>query len=369
MLTTITSPTLLICEAKVRRNLQQMADRAKRHKLAFRPHAKTYQSQDVSNWIRELGVEEISVTSLRMANEFIEWGWEKLTIAMPTNPREFPEIKSLASKATISLFLTDKETALRMSREIPSPLGYFIELNAGYGRSGVDIKDLKTVTGIIEAAGHHHCRGFYVHSGHTYDALNQEEVTRIHKELLGKVAVLKAEIPNLAQSLIPGLVRGRLEQIFEFSIGDTPACSIQEDFTNITSIGPGNFVYYDLVQAGLGSCTTDDVAVCLAAPVVQVLPERGEAIVHAGWVQLGKDRLPDGTYGRLVRLSEDGSWSDIISDAAVIKLSQEHGTIRLPPAKLAELKSGDLVGILPVHACATVHGMRATGEQRIIPMD
>lgn len=366
MLNTITSPTLLISEARVRRNLRRMTERAKRNGLAFRPHFKTHQSEEVGEWCREYGVTEVSVTSLRMAREFVGWGWEKITIAMPVNPREFAEIRALAEAAEISIFLTDTGTAGRLQEEVSSPLSYFIELNAGYGRTGVEIEDLKTIAGIIGASGHHGCRGFYVHSGHTYNAANQEEIARIHENMLGKIAVFKRQLPEHGQSLTLVPVRNRLAQTFEFAIGDTPACSTQENFTNVTSIGPGNFIYYDLVQSDLGSCATDDIAVCLAAPLIQVFAERGEAVVHAGWVQLGKDILPDGTYGRLVYLSEDGNRSKIIPDAAVVKLSQEHGTVRLPADKLKGLKPGDLIGILPVHACAMVHGMRATGEQRIV---
>ena len=366
MLNTITSPTLLISEARVRNNIQRMADRAARHNLALRPHFKTHQSKEVGQWFKELGIEEISVTSLRMAKEFADHGWPKITIAMPVNPREFIELQALSGQSRISVFLADSGTAQRMNEELLNQLPYFIELNEGYNRTGIPAGDLDTITAIIEAAGHHRCRGFYVHSGHTYDAPDAAAIKQIHLELLSKIAGLKKAIRDAAEKLPAGLARDRFIEPFEFSIGDTPACSTQEDYTGLTSIGPGNFVYYDLVQAGLGSCSTADIAVCLAAPVVQVFPGRGEAIIHGGWVQLGKDRLPDGTYGRIVHLKEDGNWRTPIAGASMIKLSQEHGTLRLPPEGLSDLRPGDLVGVLPVHACAMVHGMRATGEERVI---
>lgn len=366
MLDTITSPTLLISKSRVIGNIARMAERAKRHGLALRPHFKTHQSQDIGKWFEAYGVEEISVTSLRMAREFAGFGWPKIIIAMPVNPRELSAIAALTRTSEISVFLSDQTTAGRMKDELPAPLPYFIELNAGYGRTGVSVEDVQTIVAIIEAAGHHYCRGFYVHSGHTYDAGSREEIDQIHTGLMAKLARLQKDIQAAVAHLPSGHARERMIEPFEYAIGDTPACSTQEDFTGITSIGPGNFVYYDLVQAHLGSCSADDIAAYLAAPIVQVFPERGEVVIHGGWVQLGKDHLPDGTYGRLVHLRPDGSRSSVIPNAAVVKLSQEHGTLRLPADELAKFKPGDLIGVLPVHACALVHGMRATGEQRIV---
>ncbi len=362
MLKTITSPTLLISKPKTLRNIERMAARAKRHKLAFRPHFKTHQSRSVGEWFRSAGVDEISVTSLRMAKECVGFGWSDVIIAMPVNPRELAAIGALSETASISVFLTDPGTAEAMKDELRSPLPYFIELNAGYGRTGVPTTDLDVIVAIIKAAGHHPCRGFYVHSGHTYDAASQEDIGQIHTELLSELSTFR----TATATMFAGLSGEELIEPLEYAIGDTPACSTQENFAGITSIGPGNFVYYDLVQTGLGACTTADIAVCLAAPVVQVFPEQGKAVVHAGWVQLGKDQLADGTYGRLVRLNADGSWGAPTPNAAVVKLSQEHGTLSLPSAELEQLKPGDLVGILPVHACALVHGMRAVGEERVV---
>ena len=366
MLDTITSPTLLIDKAKVLRNVAAMADRAHRHGLALRPHFKTHQSRTVGEWMRPYGIDEISVTSLRMARDFAAHGWPKITIAMPANRREFQQINALNRVSEISLFLTDPDTAAVLAEEISVPLSYFIELDAGYGRSGVHIKDLETVSAVINAAGNHRFRGFYVHSGHTYDAGEPEDIRRVHNELLLSIRSLQAALREEAGKLPEGSARDYFMEPSEIAIGDTPACSTQEAFTGVTSIGPGNFVYYDLVQAGLGACSTDDIAVCLAAPIVQVIPKRGEAIVHAGWVQLGKDKLPDGTHGRLVRLLDNGKWTNPIPGAAVVKLSQEHGTLSIPNSELAKLRPGDLIGIMPVHACALVHGMRATGEERVI---
>lgn len=344
----MTSPTLLISEQKVRNNLARMAARAAWHGLAFRPHFKTHQSEIVGNWCRDAGVTEITVTSLRMAEEFARQGWDQITIAMPVNPREFGQLTELARSISLTVFLADPETAV----QLPPALNYFVEIDAGYGRSGINWQDVTGISTIISAAGEDRFRGLYVHSGHTYDATGNTEIAAVHQEFLQRINFTKSKLVLAAP--------------FEIAMGDTPACSTQEDFRGITSIGPGNFIYYDLTQVAIGACVENDIGVCLAVPVVQVHQQRQEAIIHGGWVQLGKDQLADGTYGRVVELSGQGKWEATVENAQVVKLSQEHGTVKLPPDMIENLKVGDLIGIVPVHACATVHGMRGTGPQIVV---
>lgn len=345
---------LLISESRVRTNLQRMADRARRHGIALRPHAKTHQSLVVSQWMKEYGITEIAVTGVRMAARLLPGDWERMTIAMPVNTGEshFKELDRLAEHSRLTVFITSLATAHALREFAPDRVDAYVELDAGYGRSGVDFREEALLAELISVIGPDRFRGFYVHSGHTYGAASLVEIGGIHQELLSAFARVRA---------YPATPAG-----CEYVTGDTPACSSQEDFTGVTAIGPGNFVYYDLVQTGLGACTAEQIAICYAAPVLEVHANRKEVIVHAGWVQLGKDQLPDGTFGRLVRLQND-KWESPVPDASMIRLSQEHGTATLPADWLAELRPGDLVGILPVHACAAVHGALATGEQRIVP--
>lgn len=360
----ISSPTYLISERRVRRNIQRMADRAEQHGLDLRPHFKTHQHPVAGRWFRDFGVEEIAVTSLRMAREFAE-DWRRITMAMPLNPRELPELAAFSAGRELTVFLTDSGVAKRLSDQVTDPLGYYIEIDAGYGRTGIEWTDTATVRVVIDAAGPHRFRGFYVHAGDTYDAggssaKGRSGIAAIHERTLVRLADLRQRFEDL-----PAL---------EVVIGDTPACSTQENFSGISAIGPGNFVYYDLVQAKLGSCSLNDIAVCAVLPIVQSKP--GGAIVHGGWVQLGRDRgagarFADGRvgshHGAVVRVeqnSEGYSWSADQIIGWVTKLSQEHGTIAWAGDD-PSLRPGDLVGVLPVHACALVHSMRIGGAEPI----
>ncbi len=144
-------------------------------------------------------------------------------------------------------------------------------------------------------------------------------------------------------------------------LGDTPGCAVMEDFGAVDELGPGNFVFFDLMQVQLGSCQRKDIAVCLAVPVVDIRKDRQEILIHGGGVHLAKDMLsqPDGTknLGEVALLTEKG-WTIPRHYSFVKSISQEHGIIQASEELLNSVKVGDLLGILPVHSCMTADAMR-----------
>ena len=354
LLDELTAPTLLISKHRVRRNLQYMADRAKRHSLELAPHAKTYQDRRINPWLKELGIKEISVTGVEMARVQVQ-DWDSITIAMPTQARQWVAINELAQQTELTVFLTDEASAHSFAQHVDPSVNFFIEVDCGYGRTGVHWEQAATVRAIAQAAGETRFRGLYVHSGHTYGATSVAEITTIHSSMLNRLASLRAELVDF-----PDLV---------LMAGDTPACSTQEDFTGLDRIGPGNFIYYDLVQTQLGSCDVSDIAVCAALPIISHAPEKLTSVVHGGWVQLGRDSLATATgvhHGQLVSLTATGQWNPEDLLGRVSGLSQEHGTISWRDEATAhQFSVGDMIGVLPVHACALVNGLSGP-ESRIV---
>ena len=142
------------------------------------------------------------------------------------------------------------------------------------------------------------------------------------------------------------------------SYGDTPSCALIEDFSGIDEIRPGNFVYFDVMQSNLGSCTTRDIAVAVACPVVATHAERNELVIYGGAVHLSKEYILDKddhrNYGLIVEMDRNG-WSDPIQGAYVASLSQEHGIIHMPNPMFSKYNPGSTIGILPVHSCLTAN--------------
>ncbi len=343
----ITSPTLLINENITRANIQRMADKAARHGKKLVPHWKTAQSHEIGKWAKEYGIKEVTASSIKLAEYLCGQGWENIHIAFPFNVLEIPRLNYLASTQSLSVQVVNAVTAQKLADGLTNPVGFFIEIDAGYGRTGVHISDFGTMEEILRIASLSdklNFRGFYLHPGHTYYTPDKAGIYEQSRQALH---MLKIKY----QSQFPDLVT---------RVGDTPGCAVTEDFGDVDELGPGNFVFFDLMQAELGSCTKEDISVCLAVPVVDISYERKEILIHGGGVHLAKDVLVDAAgnknFGEVVFLNENG-WT-IPDDRSYLKsVSQEHGLIKASDSLLAKVQVGDLLGILPVHSCMTADCM------------
>ncbi|WP_075591198.1 alanine racemase [Labilibacter marinus] len=347
----ISAPILLLNPAICKANIQRMAARVKLWKGDFRPHFKTHQSAEVSEWLREAGVERITVSSLKMAEYFAQHGWSDITVALSVTKLQAQVIDQLASNINLNIVVEDMESIHALEGCLNNPVGVFIKADTGYHRTGVDADDLvlmKKLLTPLQEAKKLIFMGFLTHAGNTYYARNQQQLDDIVKPALEKTLALK----TFLKDHFP---------LMQLSWGDTPSCSMYNDFYGLDEYRPGNFVFYDYTQTQIGSCTLKDVAVCMAAPVIATHPERNEIVLHAGAVHLSKDniKLSDGTisFGKVVKLS--GLTWNIEEEIGEIKsLSQEHGIVSVNNNILQHIKPGDVVGIIPVHSCLTANLMK-----------
>ena len=342
----ISRPTLLIDKARCVRNIQLMANKALRNGLIFRPHFKTHQSAEVAQWFRDAGVTKATVSSVSMAQYFTDHGWNDITIAFPINVLEIEEINRLADRITLNVLVESIEAASFLSRNLQSDVGIFLEIECGYGRSGLNPKAFGILDSILNEIGAVRLmkfKGLLSHAGHSYQARNKAEIEKIYRQSIEPLVALKAKLKHNFPDVM-------------ISYGDTPTASIVEDFSAIDEFRPGNFVYYDLTQWQISSCKIEDIAVAVACPVVSIHPERNEMIIYGGGVHFSKDRmeLADGRviYGLPVK-HEGSGWGDPYPEGFLSKISQEHGTIAMRKEDLFKFKIGDIIKILPVHSCMT----------------
>jgi len=147
----------------------------------------------------------------------------------------------------------------------------------------------------------------------------------------------------------------------QLSVGDTPTCSVVEDFSEVDEIRPGNFVFYDIMQLHIGSCTEDDIAVAIACPVVAKHKERNEIVIYGGAVHLSKEFIvrEDGTkiYGYIASKTKKG-WGAMIKNSFVSSISQEHGIVKTDEQFFHKIKIGDILMVLPIHSCLAVNLLR-----------
>lgn len=348
---TIQEPTLLLDKKKCLNNINRMLAKANNAGLTLRPHFKTHQSAQIGEWFREAGVDCITVSSLKMAEYFADNGWNDITVAFPVNLLEIERINNLAGRINLNIMVEAAGTARILDTYLDNKVNTFIKIDIGYHRTGIWYENLPQIEEVINAVDEAtwlSFEGFIVHAGQNYNAKEESEILENHVFSLRVMSELKdhfrERFPNL-----------------KCSIGDTPGCSLCEEFYGIDEIRPGNFVFYDLMQFILGSCDDTDIAVAMACPVVAKHKERNEIVIYGGGVHFSKEQLKiegDGNLcGSLVML-EDNEWTPILSGGYLASLSQEHGIVKLSDDLFKEFEVGDVMCIVPVHSCMTVNEMK-----------
>jgi D-serine deaminase-like pyridoxal phosphate-dependent protein len=344
----ITQPTLLIDHEKVVSNIHKMKQKVDESGVIFRPHFKTHQNKEVGHWFRNEGVSKITVSSVAMAEEFAHQGWEDITIAFPINLRELENINRLAQNTHINILVDSLYSTQILNHQIVLPIIVMIKIDVGYHRCGLVPNDpeIDQIIDEIAASNILSFGGFLTHAGHTYQAKGHAEILDIMEDSKRQLLELKHHYE-------------RFHPEFILSYGDTPSCSLAHHFHGFDEIRPGNFVYYDVMQFHLGSCSLNQIAVTVACPVVSVAPNENKMTIYGGGVHLSKEYIDADNdfklFGYVVRLDENLQWGEPIAGAYVYSLSQEHGLIHMPEIELKNFNPGDLIGVLPIHSCMTAN--------------
>ena len=226
----------------------------------------------------------------------------------------------------------------------------WVKVDVGYGRVGIkwDKPDeILSLVELLKSAPHLDFAGLLTHSGHSYQCRGREEVVACFEE--GRSRMLK-----LKQVLTDHGIEA------EISMGDTPSASLAENFEGVDEMRPGNFVFYDLFQSQVGSCTADQIAVATACPVIGKYPDELKVVVYGGSVHLSKDSvMMDGErlFGQLALPKENGSkagWDIVpLLAAKITSACQEVSKIEVSKEVFERIALGQTVYILPAHSCLT----------------
>lgn len=346
----ISEPTLLLNQAIARQNLRRMAEKARAAGVRFRPHFKTHQSARIGEWFREEGVTAITVSSVEMALYFSAHGWEDILVAFPANLRQMSAFNTLARQVRLGLLVESLQTVEALAEGLQYPVDLWLKIDSGSRRTGLAWDQPAALLPILQKIRTHagfRFQGLLTHSGHTYGGGGAERVIAAFETGIQRLDGLRQQLAAAGYTSL------------EISVGDTPGCSLSSNFQPADEIRPGNFIFYDGMQAAQGVCNWQDVAVCVACPVVALHPERGTIILYGGAIHLSKEFIEvDGlrSYG-LLGLPSGAGWSPPLPGASLISLSQEHGVAQMLPQQLAQMQVGDLVCVYPIHSCLAVSAL------------
>lgn len=351
----IKKPTLIVDKEKAVRNIRRMLQKVSRsNHIRFRPHFKTHQSVPVGEWFRELGVTAIAVSSVDMASYFAKNGWNDITIAILVNPLEINDINRLTKSVNLNLLVDSPEMVMFLDRHLRGRVKVWVKIDTAYHRTGMEYNrsdDILAAAEEIKKSRQLDFQGLLTHSGHAYHARSKGELKQVYDDTVKKMNDVRQ---YLISKGIPGV---------EISIGDTPTCSVVDEFYGVDEVRCGNFVFYDVMQMIIGSCKEEDIAAALACPVIGCYPRRSEIVIYGGGVHLSKESIKD-AEGRelhgLVALPRKDfqGWGQTIKNTYAASLSQEHGIIKTTPGFTRQVNIGDILMILPVHSCLTANLMK-----------
>ena len=334
----IPTPALILDLDRVEGNLRRMSERAAALGVALRPHIKTHKCLEIARLQRDLGCSGLTVSTLEEARVFAEHGFDDLTWAFPVILNRLDEAIQIAHKVDLGL-VADSIATLEALEASGHALRVWMKVDCGYHRAGVDPDGplAQELAQRLDASSTLRFNGLLTHAGHAYK-------TRTRAELSAVAEQERSSLVRLAERL-----RGSGIEVPSVSVGSTPTMSVVTDLTGVDEMRPGNYVFYDQMQAELGSCSIDDCAVTVLASVVSCQPEASHSVIDAGALALSKDALSttggDANFGKILEVLPPTPQP---KPTRVSSLSQEHGIVD------SSLAVGARVRIAPVHSCLAV---------------
>ncbi len=341
------TPVVLLDRVKLDRNLARMAARMRALEVDLKPHMKTAKSADIARRATQGFSGGLAVSTLAEAAYFADAGFRDITYALGIVPAKLATAASLIEQGVILTLITDNPAVARAVGEEGRRRGIrfslLIEIDTGSGRAGVDPgSDLLLEVARAVVDGGSHLTGVLTHAGHSYEAKGAAALRAVAEE---ERAGVVAAAERLRQARFP---------CPRVSAGSTPTAAFAERLTGVTDMRPGIYMFGDLMQTAIGSCTADDIALTVLTSVIGVYPERNLALIDAGSLALSADRgaaamLPDTGNGWV--LDAEGRRIDGLF---VGQVHQEHGFVTArAPLPFERLAIGTRLRILPNHSCIT----------------
>lgn len=350
------TPAAVIDIPRMQKNIVSMQQHMHSLGVNFRPHVKTTKCVEVVRAQIAAGAKGITVSTLKEAEVFFAAGIVDILYAVGIDPSKLARAMALKKKGCDLKLVVDNPAAAvavgEFVRKHGIPFEVWIEVDTDGHRSGITPdEDTLLEVGKILCDANVTVGGVMTHAGSSYELDTQQALQALAEQ--ERAGCLQA-----AQRLRD--IGVACEGV---SVGSTPTAITARNLDGVTEVRAGVYVMFDLVMRNVGVCTFDDIALSVLTTVIGHQPEKGWAILDAGWMAMSRDRgtskqSHDFGYGQPCTL--DGS---PISDYVLSGANQEHGILspaasqasgHLPLQDVRErFPIGTKLRILPNHACAT----------------
>jgi D-serine deaminase-like pyridoxal phosphate-dependent protein len=351
-LETLETPCLVLDADRLEQNVTRMRGKIGAHRVVLRPHVKTAKNIEVTQLALGGDVTggKITVSTLKEADFFFSFGISDILYAVGITPNKLDHALRLRQAGADLTLILDNVEAARMVAQKGAAAGerfpVLLEIDSDGHRSGIqpDHPGLLEIARTVQDGKGAQLRGVMTHAGSSYGGDSPAAIQAMAEQ--ERIAVVHSAERLAAAGFACPIV----------SVGSTPTATFAETLAGVNEVRAGVFVFFDLVMAGLGVCSIDDIAISVLTTVLGHQPEKGWIITDAGWMALSRDRgtarqKVDQGYGQVCDIE-----GNPIENLTVLDTNQEHGIIgdrsgRRPD--LSKFPVGTTLRILPNHACAT----------------
>lgn len=338
-LSILPTPALVLDRGILDHNLARMREALARHQVRLRPHLKTAKSHMVATHASKHEFGGITVSTIAEALYFAEHGFEDILLAVGITPDKLPRLEPLTRRGIRPVVLTDRLDVARAIAGDHPMLRAMIEIDCGEHRSGL-LPDDSALLEIATTLGRSFA-GVLTHAG--YRGSSPREHAQVAEQE-------RSAVVDAAERL-----RAAGREVQAVSMGSTPTTLFAESLEGITEVRAGVYMFGDLFQAAIGSCTEEEIAVTVLATVIGHRVEDGILLLDVGALALSKDRSTantdrDAGFGLVWDIDGKPSYGR----AYITRVYQEHG-LAVCEAKWPwdQLPIGSRVRIAPNHACLT----------------
>ena len=325
----VDTPVAILDLDVLEKNIESMAQLAREADVALRPHMKTHKITSLAWQQMRAGACGLTCQKIGEAEVMIEAGIDDVLLATPVvgpvKIRRFLEIHRRARVTTVVDCLEAAAALGRAAEASGARVEALLEVDTGLHRFGVSPKEAPRMAHVLakELVGIHFA-GLISYDGQLYDLIGAEDVDR--------------EAYRAYSLLVDTADRVRSEgtPVMTVSVGGTSGGRMVSKCRGVTEYRPGNYIFNDLYQVGMGWAQVPQCALRVLSTVVSA-PSADRAVVDAGAKLLSPATVP-GRLGYGMLLGHEDSRLEVLTD--------EHGIVTVP-STARRFSVGELVWIVP----------------------
>ncbi|MFT4735422.1 MAG: 3-hydroxy-D-aspartate aldolase [Algoriphagus sp.] len=330
---TIDSPSLVLYENLVDKNLKQMIAMVNGETERLMPHVKTSKLSEVIKKMVALGIRHFKASTISEAEITAKANASSVLIA---HQLVGPKIERLAQLILVypacqfSTLVDNVESAIllnELAADNQINISVYIDINTGMDRSGIELgSGLNDLLVKLKESEHLKFRGLHAYDGHIHDTSFSTRK--------GKIDTGFNEVESLFADLY------LKDDSLKLVSGGTPAFTSHLEHPN-RICSPGTSVFWDWGYSEMLPEQSFDTAVLIITRVISK-PTKGIITVDLGHKAVAAENP---IHKRVKLLNLD--------NYELISQSEEHGVLKVE--NWDQIKVGDVFYGIPFHICPTIN--------------